>query len=173
MQTARDWYCAVTCDIGMHKDLVLYWIRTAALLVAPIAPHFTEHIWSSTLCNRTSIQLVRWPTPSKAVNPVVIEEIVYLRSMVKVIQDTRSELFDKMGNNTRLALHIYISTAFPKSQDSYVEVTKNSYITQESKMDDVKLQGLLKEQTLIMDEQVRTYVQKFKVITLLTVLWSF
>src|SRR5262245_56909629 len=98
MQVARDCYCAVTGDIGMHKELVRYWISTASLLAAPIAPHFTEHIWSSILCNPTSIQVAHWPTPLNPVDLVAIEAIAYLRRVVKTIQDARAALPSKTGN---------------------------------------------------------------------------
>ncbi|EEB90945.1 hypothetical protein MPER_10780, partial [Moniliophthora perniciosa FA553] len=62
LQTARDWYREVTSNIGMHAELVTYWIRTAALLAAPVAPHFAEHIWTALLKEPQSIQLARWPT---------------------------------------------------------------------------------------------------------------
>ena len=38
MQNARDRYRDITADIGMHAHLVKYWIRTACLLVTPVAP---------------------------------------------------------------------------------------------------------------------------------------
>ena len=41
LQSSRDWYREVTADVGMHADLTEWWIRTAALLVVPIAPHLS------------------------------------------------------------------------------------------------------------------------------------
>ncbi|KAG9311054.1 hypothetical protein JVU11DRAFT_8955 [Chiua virens] len=38
-QNIRDWYRKVTADVGMHIDLVKYWIRTSPLLMAPFAEH--------------------------------------------------------------------------------------------------------------------------------------
>ena len=53
LQNARDWYRDVTSgnhvnreeNEGMHVDMVLRFIEVQALLVAPICPHWSEHIW--------------------------------------------------------------------------------------------------------------------------------
>src|SRR6266545_2823978 len=86
-QSIRDWYREVTSDIGMNRDLVLYWIRNAALLVAPIAPHFAEHIWSGILREERSIQLALWPVLSTPIDPTIIESGAYMRDTVKTIRD--------------------------------------------------------------------------------------
>src|SRR5262245_33339023 len=83
----------------MHAELVRYWIRTDALLAAPIAPHFAEHIWSSLsiLAEPQSIQLARWPKPTKAVDETIVESAVYMRGMVKTIRDAELSLMKKIG----------------------------------------------------------------------------
>jgi hypothetical protein len=62
LQSVCDWYREVTADIGMHADLVQYWIGVAALLASPIAPHFAEHIWRGILQHPTTIAAMR-PDP--------------------------------------------------------------------------------------------------------------
>ena len=62
LQSVCDWYHEVTADIGMHADLVRYWISVAALLASPITPHFTEHIWRRILQHPTTIAAMR-PDP--------------------------------------------------------------------------------------------------------------
>jgi len=44
---ARDFYREATSASGMsmHRDMVLRYIELQALLIAPIAPHWAEHIW--------------------------------------------------------------------------------------------------------------------------------
>jgi leucyl-tRNA synthetase len=172
LQTARDWYREVTSDVGMHGELVRYWIQTAALLVAPIAPHFAEHIWMSILGNETSIQLARWPTPSKQVDATVIESIVYLRGMIKTIRDSELALLKKMGKTKGAAsfdpkkpksVRIYVATAFPEWQDQCVQAVKDAYSEGESSVDDVKLRELLTTRGLIKDKRAMPFVQAFKV----------
>src|SRR5277367_3276304 len=47
-QNARNWYRDVTGG-DMHRDLVLRFIETQTLLLAPIAPHWSEYIWREVL----------------------------------------------------------------------------------------------------------------------------
>ena len=47
-QNARSWYRDVTGG-DMHRDLVVRFIETQALLLAPIAPHWSEYIWCDVL----------------------------------------------------------------------------------------------------------------------------
>ena len=62
LQSVCDWYREVTADIGVHADLVRYWIGVAALLALPIMPHFAEHIWRGILQHPTMIAAMR-PDP--------------------------------------------------------------------------------------------------------------
>jgi len=49
-QAARDAYREATAAIGgMHKDLVLDWIKNQALMLTPIAPHWAEYVWQELL----------------------------------------------------------------------------------------------------------------------------
>jgi leucyl-tRNA synthetase len=54
-QAARDWYRDATSpgrgrdNEGMHAGLVMRFIELQALLVAPITPHWSEHVWQNLL----------------------------------------------------------------------------------------------------------------------------
>lgn len=43
----------------MRADLVERFVEVEVLLLAPICPHWAEHIWRNVLGRRTSIQRVR------------------------------------------------------------------------------------------------------------------
>ena len=47
-QNARSWYRDVT-GVDMHRDLVIRFIETQALMLAPVAPHWSEYIWRDVL----------------------------------------------------------------------------------------------------------------------------
>ena len=47
-QNARSWYRDVTGG-DMHRDLIVRFIETQALLLAPIAPHWSEYTWRDVL----------------------------------------------------------------------------------------------------------------------------
>lgn len=44
LQAARDKYRELSLD-GMHADLMLRFIEVQALLLSPICPHVSEHVW--------------------------------------------------------------------------------------------------------------------------------
>lgn len=177
LQSARDWYREVTSDIGMHSELVTYWIRVAALLVAPIAPHFAEHIYSSILKSPTSIQLALWPTPAEPVDRTLIEAGLYMRGTLKTIRDAEVALVKMMNKNKGKktgeapfdpkkpkSVRLFVATSFPEWQDQCVEIIKESYAEEADKVDDAKVKQLLSERNLIKDKRAMPFVQAFKVI---------
>lgn len=175
-QSARDWYREVTSDVGMHADLVRYWMRNAALLVTPIAPHFAEHIYSTILKSPTSIQQALWPTPDKPVDAALLEAATYMRGTIKTIRDAETALLKmlqkvkgKKGNDASgfdpkkpKAVRIYVATAFPEWQDLCVSAVKEAYDEATDKVDDAKVKVLLTERGLIKDKRAMPFVQAFK-----------
>ncbi|KAF8970605.1 hypothetical protein BDZ97DRAFT_1724807 [Flammula alnicola] len=177
-QSARDWYREVTADVGMHADLVLYWIRNAALLVTPVAPHFAEHIWSTILQQPKSIQLALWPTPSTPVDPTIIEAGQYMRGTIKTIRDAEASLLKaltkakgKKGASMNEAMfdpkkpkgvRIYVATKFPEWQDTCVQIVKDAYSKEDNKVDDAKVKELLIQNDLIKDKRAMPFIQLFK-----------
>ena len=176
-QSIRDWYREVTADVGMHHDLVHYWIRTAALVVMPIAPHFSEHIWTTILKNPQSIQLAAWPTPSDSVDHTLIEAGHYMRGTIKTIRDAEVSLLKALtkakGKKSSSdafydpkkpkAVRIYVATTFPEWQDTCVQIVKEAYSKEEDKVDDAKVKQLLIERGLIKDKRPMPFIQAFKV----------
>lgn len=61
MHNAKQRYSNVASAYGgMHRDLIVHFIETQALILAPIIPHICEHIWSL-LGHKTSIVSAAWP----------------------------------------------------------------------------------------------------------------
>ncbi|CAN0310176.1 unnamed protein product [Discosporangium mesarthrocarpum] len=54
----RDW-CTKT-GTPVHKELILRFIRAQTIMLAPICPHFSEHIWAL-LGETGSVLKTRWP----------------------------------------------------------------------------------------------------------------
>ena len=61
LQDARDVYRNSTHGQDMHRDLVARYIEVQTLLLSPIAPHTTEHIWCNVLQRPQSIMRAAWP----------------------------------------------------------------------------------------------------------------
>jgi leucyl-tRNA synthetase len=182
LQSARDWYREVTADIGMHADLVKYWISVAALLATPIAPHFAEHIWRGILHHPTSIQRALWPTPPQAVDTPTIEAGAYMRALVKNVRDAELTLLKKLEKSKGKksgagagagpppfdpkkprALRVYVATRFPEWQDACVQAVQAAWTSETARVDDAKVRALLTERGLIKDKRAMPFVQLFKV----------
>lgn len=76
LQATRDKYRELSVD-GMHKELVLKYIRTQVLMLSPICPHICDHIWKNVLGNSNSILAERWPETGE-VDAKLIESSQYL-----------------------------------------------------------------------------------------------
>ncbi|KAH0833985.1 hypothetical protein J3R83DRAFT_11219 [Lanmaoa asiatica] len=174
-QNIRDWYREVTADVGMHADLVKYWIRSAILVVTPFAPHFAEHIWLTFLHEPKSIQLARWPDPGRTADRTLIEAGAYMRDTLKMIRDAETTLLKMLqkgkvgkpdGPSFDLKLpksvRVYVATQFPEWQEACVQAVKEAYSEAEDKVDDVRVRAILTERGLIKDKRVMPFVQAFK-----------
>ncbi|RXW20600.1 hypothetical protein EST38_g5264 [Candolleomyces aberdarensis] len=178
LQSARDWYREVTGDVGMHRDLVLYWIRTAALLITPIAPHFAEQVWCDILSEPKSIQHALWPTPFKPVDPTITAAGLYMRGTIKTIRDAETNLprmLQKAAKGKKVntdsapfdlkkpnSVKIYVAKEFPEWQNTAVQTVKDAYDEKEDNVDDAKVRQLLVENGLINDKRVMPFIQAFK-----------
>lgn len=174
LQSVRDWYREVTADIGMHADLVRYWINVAAVLASPIAPHFAEHIWRGILQHPTSIQHARWPTPARAVDAPTIDAGAYMRTLVKAVRDAELTLLKKLGKANKgggpppfdpkkpRALRVYVATRFPESQDACVQAVQAAWDPAAARVDDARVRAVLIERGLIKDKRAMPFVQLFK-----------
>ena len=156
----------------MHVDPVKYWIEIAALLVTPIAPHFTEHLWSTVLGKPQSIQLAPWPTPASAVDTAAVEAGGYMRGTIKTIRDAELTLIKKLSRGKSSpydpkkpkAVRVYVASRFPEWQNECVEAVKQGYNAETHKVDDVKVGEVLQTKGLLKDKRAMSFIQLFKVI---------
>ncbi|EIN05837.1 leucyl-tRNA synthetase [Punctularia strigosozonata HHB-11173 SS5] len=172
LQSARDWYREVTADVGMHAELVEYWVRSAALLIAPVAPHFAEHIWSTVLKEPKSVQFALWPTPSTDVERSVVEAGAYMRGTVKMVRDAELNVLKKMNKakggpppfdpKKPRSVRVYVASSFPEWQEQCVQAIKDAYAPEADKVDDAKVREILTKQGLIKNKMAMPFVQAFK-----------
>ncbi|KAB0798864.1 hypothetical protein PPYR_06746 [Photinus pyralis] len=76
LQAVRDKYRELTAMDGMNVNLILHFIETQALLLSPICPHVSEHVWSL-LGKEDCIINATWPKVG-AINEVLIKSSEYL-----------------------------------------------------------------------------------------------
>lgn len=60
---ARDFYREATkaAGLGMHEDLAKRYIELQALLLTPIAPHWSDYVWQEILNKPDTVQNALWP----------------------------------------------------------------------------------------------------------------
>ncbi|KAH7882164.1 hypothetical protein F5I97DRAFT_1912888 [Phlebopus sp. FC_14] len=175
LQNVRDWYREVTADVGMHADLVKYWIRVSALLVTPFAPHFAEHVWTEFLKEPKSVQLARWPDPGRVADRTITETGAYMRGTLKMIRDAETALLKKMQKGKKgksdgvtfdpklpKSVQIFVATRFPEWQEQCVQAVKDAYSEETKKVDDAEVRAILMQNGLIKDKRVMPFIQAFK-----------
>ncbi|KAI0299066.1 leucine-tRNA ligase [Multifurca ochricompacta] len=164
LQSVRDWYREVTADIGMHVDLVKHWIRVAALLASPIAPHFAEHIWLSILHQP--------PHPTRTLADTFQSHRRTDDRRGRTVRDAELTLLKKLGKakggpppfdpKKPRAVRVYVATRFPEWQDACVQAVQAAWSPEAGRVDDAKVRALLTERGLIKDKRAMPFVQLFK-----------
>ena len=176
MQMSRDWYREITLDYGgMHRELALKWIRTQALLVLPVAPHYAEHIWSTLLGEPKSVQYALWPE-SRPADQSILEAGQYLRATVSKLreaegaalkalqkQKTGKAITVKFDPAKAKAIRMYVASSFPEWQDTSVQLVQDNYDESTGAVDDAKVREGLAKAGLMKDKRVMPFVQAFKV----------
>ncbi|CAM9199743.1 unnamed protein product [Ascophyllum nodosum] len=111
MQLLRDFYrdwCAKTTTL-MHKALVLRFIEVQTLLLAPICPHFAEHVWGLLGHSASgSVLQAKWPETSE-VDGWMSRSFQFLSKTLRTFRTTaqKSKAAVKSG-------HVYVASSYPQ-----------------------------------------------------------
>jgi len=133
---ARDWYREATkaSGIGMHRDLVKRYVELQALLLTPLAPHFSEFLYKDVLKHKDSVQNALYPTvPSP--DAALTTAYSYIRNTTANITAAEGQQAKKIAKGKAVnfdpkqpkRLTIFVSTAFPAWQDKCVELVGESF----------------------------------------------
>ncbi|KAK5997199.1 Leucyl-tRNA synthetase [Cladobotryum mycophilum] len=133
LTSARDFYregCAAA-GIKMHKDLVFRYVELQSLLLAVIAPHWSEYIWLEVLKKDTSIQNARFPEIS-TVDAALSATRDYVRTMASNINSAEAQQLKKKAKGKEISfdpkqpkkLTIFMSEKFPAWQGKHIELLK-------------------------------------------------
>ena len=171
-QTARDLYREATADVGMHADLVRRWIETQALLIAPIAPHFAEHVWKSVLGHTTSVHDARFPEPTQPEDVAMTAAAQYVRGTIKTIRDAEIAVTRRKAKGPAAPakyderkpkeVSIFVADAFPAWQDTCVSAVQKHYDSATGQVDDVKVREEVAAAGLLKDKKAMPFVMAFK-----------
>ncbi|PKS07030.1 hypothetical protein jhhlp_005627 [Lomentospora prolificans] len=150
LSSARDFYreACISGGIPLHADLVNKWMRLLAVLLSPIAPHFSEYIWLKVLGEKDTIHRARFPEVP-AVDPVLSAAREYIKDTASNVNSAESNQLKKKakGKATNFdpkkpkKLTICVSTTFPAWQEKYVELLREMWDPATKSVNDKELNG--------------------------------
>jgi leucyl-tRNA synthetase len=156
----------------MHVDLAIEYIRVQALLMAPIAPHVAEHLYSTVLGESISIQQAQYPTITQPVDEQVIESATYLRTVVKTIRDTEASHLRKKKKGKfaaafdpakKTSVRVITSTGFPAWQKQCIEIVKQCWNVKTGLVDDGMIKELMGKAGLGKEKKAMPFIANLKV----------
>ncbi|KAI8935036.1 hypothetical protein NX059_008700 [Plenodomus lindquistii] len=133
--SARDFYREATkaAGIGMHQDLVTKFIELQALLIAPIAPHWSEYVWLEVLKKSETVQKALWPkVPAANVSLTAAREFVRTTqtnitsaegAAMKKLSKGKASNFDPKKEKK---ITIFAAQEWPAWQAKYIDLVRNS-----------------------------------------------
>ncbi|KAI7849907.1 leucyl-tRNA synthetase [Circinella umbellata] len=171
-QAARDHYQQACLESGMHKDLVLKYIELQTLTLAPVCPHWSEHVWRDILKKEGTVTSVTFPQPSAPVDESVLEAAEYIRRTIKSIRDAEINLQKKKKKgkqvesnynpNAAKSLKIFVANKFPEWEEEILALAKTGYDEATGKFDDVKVRQALGSKGLLKNKRVMPFYQAQK-----------
>ena len=133
MARARDTY-RLLCDgdQGMHADVVLKFTETFCVVLAPITPHWSEHVWSTVLKKSGTVLTAGWPSLD-AHDAVVHNGYSYLIEMCSVIRLARIKLDtpkkkQKVATQRAVGVKVYIAREFSGWHALVLDTLEAAYI---------------------------------------------
>ncbi|KAG9246455.1 leucyl-tRNA synthetase-like protein [Calycina marina] len=149
--SARDFYreWSVAGGTTMHKDLVTKYISLQALLLAVIAPHWSEYIWLEVLHNPTTIQYELFPSVPTA-SPSLTAEREYVRLTASNITSAEAAMQKKKSKGKDIGydltkpkkLRVFCAAKFPAWQEKYIDLMRESWdVSTNAVKDDKTLKG--------------------------------
>ncbi|OBT58369.1 leucyl-tRNA synthetase [Pseudogymnoascus sp. 24MN13] len=133
---ARDFYreASTAAGIKMHKDLVFKYIELQALLLAVIAPHWSEYIWLEVLNKPTTVQDALFPEiPAPDASLSAMRE--YVRTTASNITSAEAAQQKKKAKGKDISfdpkkpkkLTIFAAKSFPAWQEKYIDLVREVF----------------------------------------------
>ncbi|UZJ56488.1 hypothetical protein CBS101457_005808 [Exobasidium rhododendri] len=170
-QNIRDAYREATVEVGMHRDLVMKWMKLQALLIMPVAPHFAEHVWKGILGESSTIQNAPWPTATAPADKSIEDAAIYIRGLIKTIRDAELSIVKRKAKGKKVgtgydekqpkAVKIFVAKGFPQWQENVIAIIREC-VDSNSKIDDGKLKSELAKSGLLKDKKIMPFVQSIK-----------
>lgn len=136
LQSSRDWYrenCKAA-GVGMHAKLARRFVELQALLLTPVAPHWSDSVWQEILHKDSSIQLAQYPTVPTP-DSALLAAIEYVKSTGSSVTHAEAGQMKKLQKGKQASfdpakakkLTVYIAAAFPAWQQQYRDIVKQQF----------------------------------------------
>lgn len=135
LQNARDRYRAVVGDKMINPRILKRFVAVQALLLCPICPHFSEHVWTTFVSNDERISSAQWPVAGP-IDYDILQSGKYLQNVAhslrlamqaenraaeKAALKAKKEVVTKVERN---AAKVFVATSFPAWQECVMEALK-------------------------------------------------
>nr|CCC94968.1 unnamed protein product [Trypanosoma congolense IL3000] len=118
----------LNCDsMQMHAGIVVRYLEVITLLLAPLAPHFADHMWTAVLGHSTPVVLESFPKPAA---PVEYSIHIASRVFTDVVKEIRAQV--AKGRKKRGPINevcVYTSSAYSEWQLKALELLRDVYET--------------------------------------------
>jgi leucyl-tRNA synthetase len=148
--SARDFYreASVAAGIKMHKDLIFQYMELQALILAVIAPHWSEYIWLEVLKKPETIQNALWPVVPAPI-PSLSAAREYVRMTSSNITSAEAAAQKKKAKGKDIGydlkkpkkLIIFAAAKFPAWQEKYIDLVKEAWNPETKSANDKELMG--------------------------------
>ncbi|KAA1070699.1 cytosolic leucyl tRNA synthetase [Puccinia graminis f. sp. tritici] len=170
---ARDWYRDFTSEEGgMHGELLRNYVRTQALLIAPIAPHFAEYVWGTILGESGSIQNASFPEGNQSVDQSMIDAAEYVKETVRSVRTTEINLAKRKAKAKGVQLsfdpskpkrlRIFVADTFPAWQSSCIDALQKNLDPLTTSIDEKSLRADLEKMGLFKDKRTMPFIMMMK-----------
>jgi len=133
MQSARDTYKLLAAERGLNRKSILKFIENQVIIMAPITPHFSEHVWK--LLGKTgSVRTAAWPkvpeeTPEEI---VIIQQKDYLFTIAHTFRIRKdAHMKPKKSKDNKAAAVpaptkaiLYVASAYPEWKQKVLTFVK-------------------------------------------------
>ncbi|KAF4768730.1 hypothetical protein N7455_012473 [Penicillium solitum] len=134
--SSRDSYreASTAAGVGMHRDTILRYIELQALMLAPITPHWAEHIWLEVLKKSESIHHAQFPVVPEP-SPELTAAQNYVRSTASNIMGSEANFTKKLSKGKAITfdprkpkqLTIFVAKKYPNWQEKYIDLVRDSF----------------------------------------------
>src|SRR5579862_4440459 len=133
-QNAKSWYREVSGG-DVHRDLILQFIEAQVLLIAPIAPHWSDYLWREVLKKSGSVQVAAFPKPSCPEDKAIAAAQGYVKSLSDAVHQAEGAQLRKKAKGKQSTfdpkkpkrLWIYVAREFPAWQQKYIDALQELY----------------------------------------------